>query len=174
MIHSQKIHISWFKVDIGPKKDMWTPKLSPIMTPQTTEISYFFMHYMYVSHVLYVCITAKGSRTGAVLEPFLASDYDVLRDRPFRASLMWAIMNTPNTKVVITKKQTDKQTPAARDPPGANRQTNKQTDKQTDVATQPNPLSQRTQGSKYAARAHTPHSDNNNNRKYTNKKKLIK
>ena len=56
------------------------------------------MHYMYVSHVLYVCITAKGSRTGAVLEPFLVSDYDVLIDRAFRASLRCHDMNKCNKR----------------------------------------------------------------------------
>ena len=41
---------------------------------------------------------------------------------------------------------------AARDPPGTHKQIDKQTNKQTDVASQLNPLTQRTQGSKYAAR----------------------
>ena len=39
----------------------------------------------------------------------------------------------------------------ARDPPGTDRHT--QTDRQTDFLPQPTPLSQRTQGPKYAARA---------------------
>ena len=64
-----------------------------------------YMHYMFVLYVCIICIyymyllfvfifciffstTAKGSRTGAVLEPFLVSDFDDLIARPFWASLI--------------------------------------------------------------------------------------
>ena len=88
--HGGEIRISWFKVDIGPKNCMQPPFLSPILILTSPKNQTFYALYVcitYESHVLYVCIMAKGSRTGAVLEHFRVSDYDVSIDRPFRASL---------------------------------------------------------------------------------------